>query len=62
MFANLGTTELIIIGVVVLVLFGAKFLPKMDKNLGESKVEFKKTYKDLKELLKTKNNCLCLTI
>ncbi|MEK7622819.1 MAG: twin-arginine translocase TatA/TatE family subunit [Patescibacteria group bacterium] len=54
MFANLGTTELIIIGVVILVLFGAKFLPKMGKNLGESKVEFKKATKDLKEAIKDK--------
>ncbi|PJC66322.1 twin-arginine translocase TatA/TatE family subunit [Candidatus Beckwithbacteria bacterium CG_4_9_14_0_2_um_filter_47_11] len=54
MFANLGTTEIIIILVVLLVLFGAKFLPKMGKNLGESKVELKKAAKDLKTAIKDK--------
>lgn len=54
MFANLGTTEIIIIVVVLLVLFGAKFLPKMGKNLGESKVEIKKASKELKEAIKEK--------
>ena len=54
MFANLGTTEIIIIVVVLLVLFGARFLPKMGKNLGESKVELKKATKDLKDAIKDK--------
>jgi Sec-independent protein translocase protein TatA len=40
--------------VVLLVLFGAKFLPKMGKNLGESKVEIKKAAKDLKSAIKDK--------
>ena len=54
MFANLGTTEIIIIVVVLLVLFGARFLPKMGKNLGESKIELKKATKDLKDAIKDK--------
>lgn len=54
MFASLGTTEIIIIVVVLLVLFGARFLPKMGKNLGESKVEIKKATKDLKDAIKDK--------
>lgn len=54
MFANLGTTEIVIIVVVLLVLFGARFLPKMGKNLGQSKVEIKKATKDLKEAIKDK--------
>lgn len=54
MFANIGTTEIIIIGIVLLVLFGAKFLPKMGKNLGESKVELKKATKELQQALKDK--------
>ena len=53
MFANIGTTEIIIIAVVLLVLFGAKFLPKVGKNLGESKVELKKATKDLTEAIKS---------
>ena len=52
MFANIGTTEIIIIAVVLIVLFGAKFLPKMGKSLGESKVEMKKAAKDLTGALK----------
>lgn len=52
MFQNLGTTEIIIIAVVLLILFGAKFLPKMGKNLGESKVELKKATKDLQSAIK----------
>lgn len=52
MFQNIGTTEIIIIAVVVLVLFGAKFLPKVGKNLGESQVEIKKASKELKEVIK----------
>lgn len=52
MFANIGTTEIIIIALVLIVLFGAKFLPKMGKNLGESKVELKKATKDLQSALK----------
>lgn len=52
MFRNLGTTEILIIAVVILILFGAKFLPKMGKNLGESKVEIKKAAKDLTKAIK----------
>jgi TatA/E family protein of Tat protein translocase len=54
MFRNLSSTELLIIGAVILVLFGARFLPKMGKNLGESKVEIKKAAKDLKTAIKEK--------
>lgn len=38
----LGTTEMIIIGVLVLVLFGAKKLPTFARSLGKSMGEFKK--------------------
>ena len=56
MFANIGTTEIIIIAVVLIVLFGAKFLPKVGKSLGESKVEMKKATKDLQNALKNDGN------
>lgn len=52
MFQNIGTTEIIIIAVVILVLFGAKFLPKVGKNIGESQVEIKKASKELKDVIK----------
>jgi sec-independent protein translocase protein TatA len=54
MFQNIGPTEIIIIAVVVLVLFGARFLPKLGKNIGESQVEIKKASKELKEVIKEK--------
>ncbi len=54
MFQNIGTTEIIIIAVVILVLFGAKFLPKVGKNLGESQVEIKKASKELKDVISDK--------
>jgi sec-independent protein translocase protein TatA len=39
---NLGPTELIIILVIVLVLFGSTRLPKLARSLGEASKEFKK--------------------
>jgi len=39
---NLGPTELIIVLVIVLVLFGGAKLPKLAKSLGEAKREFEK--------------------
>lgn len=42
MFSSIGTTEIIIIAIVLLVLFGGKQLPKLGKGLGESFREFKK--------------------
>lgn len=38
----LGTPELIVIGILVLVLFGAKKLPTFARSLGKSMGEFKK--------------------
>jgi sec-independent protein translocase protein TatA len=37
-----GPTEWILIGVVVLVLFGAKKIPELARSLGRSSTEFKK--------------------
>ena len=42
-----GPTELIIIAVIVLLLFGAKRLPEIGKGLGGAVREFKKIKKDL---------------
>jgi sec-independent protein translocase protein TatA len=39
---NLGPTELIIILVIVLLLFGGAKLPKLARSLGEAQKEFKK--------------------
>ena len=41
MLANIGSTEILIIAVIVLILFGGKKLPEMARGLGESLKEFK---------------------
>jgi len=46
MFAFLEGSELIIVAVVVLVLFGGTQLPKFAKNLGQAQKEFKKGLAD----------------
>ena len=43
---NLGPTELVIVLVIVLVLFGGAKLPKLAKSLGEAQREFKKGTED----------------
>lgn len=48
MFKNIGTTELIIIGVVVVLLFGGKKIPEFMKGIGEALKEFRKASKDEK--------------
>jgi sec-independent protein translocase protein TatA len=47
MFANLGTTEIILILAVVLIFFGAKRLPELAKGLGKGISEFKKGMKEV---------------
>lgn len=49
MFRSIGTTELIVIAVVLLVLFGGKKIPEFFKGIGESIKEFKKASKDPEE-------------
>ncbi len=49
---NLGSTEWIIIGVVLLVLFGGKKLTELAKGLGESSRELKKAKKEFQSALK----------
>jgi len=39
---GIGTTELIIIAIVLLILFGGKKLPELGRGLGDSIKEFKK--------------------
>ncbi len=41
-----GTTELIIIVLIVFILFGAKSLPKFAKSLGEARKELQKGMED----------------
>lgn len=46
MFPSIGTTEWIIIAVIILFLFGGKKIPEFFKGLGEAVNEFKKASKD----------------
>ncbi len=45
-FGNLGTTEWIIIGLVIMVLFGGKKLTELARGLGESGKELKRVKKE----------------
>jgi len=46
MLNGIGTTELIIILVIVLIIFGGKNLPELGKSIGEAIREFKKSLGD----------------
>ncbi|HEY4411344.1 MAG TPA: twin-arginine translocase TatA/TatE family subunit [Acidimicrobiia bacterium] len=46
---NLGPTELIIILLIVMLLFGAARLPKLAKSLGESAKEFRNAQSAINE-------------
>lgn len=52
MFGNLGATEIILIMLVILVLFGAKKIPELAQGLGKGMKEFKKALKDVEEDIK----------
>lgn len=51
MFANIGTTEILIIGLVLLVLFGGSQLPRVARHLGKSGKEIAKANKELVKAL-----------
>lgn len=46
MLGNLGSTELIVIGLVLLLLFGGKKLPELSRGIGDAMREFKKAAKE----------------
>ncbi len=46
MFKSIGTTELLVIAVIVLFLFGGKKIPELFKGLADAVKEFKKASKD----------------
>lgn len=43
MFKSVGTTEVVIIAVVLLILFGGKKLPELGRGLGDAIRQFKKS-------------------
>lgn len=49
MLKNLGSVEIIIIAVVIMVLFGAQKLPEFARGLGDAATEFKKGLKEDEE-------------
>ena len=49
---GLGTSEIILIMLVILVLFGAKKIPDMMQGLGKGIREFKKASRDIEEEIK----------
>jgi sec-independent protein translocase protein TatA len=46
---GLGTPEIILIAIVILVLFGAKKIPELMQGLGKGVKEFKKASSEIKE-------------
>ena len=50
-YAMLGTTEVVVIVLVVLVLFGAKKIPEFAKGLGKGLKEFKDAKNDIKDTI-----------
>jgi sec-independent protein translocase protein TatA len=49
MFGNIGTPEILLIVLVILVLFGANKIPDFAKGLGKGMKEFKKALKEVEE-------------
>ena len=49
---GLGTPEIILIGIVILVLFGAKKIPELMQGLGKGVKEFKKATTDIEKDIK----------
>ena len=51
MFGSIGMTELIIIFVIALIIFGPRKLPELGRSLGKSIGEFKRASNDLRNTL-----------
>lgn len=54
----LGTTELLLLGGLALLIFGGKKVPEMMRGLGQGVKEFKKGMKDDEELSNPENNVM----
>ncbi len=51
MFGHMGTTEILIIGIILLVLFGGKRLSSLARDLGESGKELKKAKREFESAI-----------
>lgn len=49
MFGNLGTGEIILILLIVLIFFGAKKIPELAQGLGKGMREFRKAARDIQD-------------
>ncbi|PJC66321.1 twin-arginine translocase TatA/TatE family subunit [Candidatus Beckwithbacteria bacterium CG_4_9_14_0_2_um_filter_47_11] len=48
MFKNIGSTEIIVIAILIIVLFGGKKIPELMRGIGQSIKEFRKASKEEK--------------
>lgn len=51
MFGNIGTPELLVIFLIILLFFGSKKIPEFAKGLGQGIREFKKAMQDVEQNL-----------
>jgi sec-independent protein translocase protein TatA len=56
MLGGIGVTEILLILLIVLLLFGAKRLPEIAKGMGKSIKEFKKGMRDVEEDIKKEDD------
>lgn len=49
MFSNIGTTEILLVLLLVLVFFGAKKIPELAQGIGKGIKEFRKSMKEVQE-------------
>jgi sec-independent protein translocase protein TatA len=52
MFGNLGATEIILIVLAILILFGSKKIPELAQGIGKGMREFRKAMKEVEEDIK----------
>ncbi len=50
---NIGSTELILIVLAIILLFGAKKIPELAQGIGKGLKEFKKAMKDVEDEIKS---------
>jgi TatA/E family protein of Tat protein translocase len=62
MFGNIGMSELLVIFILVLLLFGPKKLPELARGLGKGIQEFKKAADDVKRELTAEDDELKRTL